>query len=92
MLMAPAMAMEMGTAFWLAFPEATRFNHRNLFHAWVLLAVIWLITLFRHIPLNARLIRGYDAGAMRSLANWNWARTLLWTARCGFLLLTIAVC
>lgn len=46
-----------------------------------LVAGLWLSTGLIFVPLHSRLVRGYDATALRWLVLWNWLRTLLWSAR-----------
>jgi hypothetical protein len=90
LLMTGPMIFEMVTAVWLlARPE---FPHREIFHAFLLLIAIWLVTFLRHIPLHRRLLHGYDARCLRSIEKWNWIRTLCWTARAGLLLFIARVC
>jgi hypothetical protein len=90
MLMAGPMLIEMVTAAWLlARPE---FPHRDIFHAFLLVVAIWLITFLRHVPLHHRLLQGYNRAILSSLERWNWARTLCWTARAGLLIFIARVC
>lgn len=46
-----------------------------------LLAVVWISTFGRMVPLHARLVAGYDEMLIRRLCRANLLRTLLWTAR-----------
>ncbi|NJL92340.1 MAG: hypothetical protein HC915_00785 [Anaerolineae bacterium] len=47
----------------------------------VLLAAIWLSTLFLQVPRHDVLTRGQDPQAIVGLLATNWVRTALWTAR-----------
>lgn len=47
----------------------------------LLVLAIWVITFQVQVPRHARLECGYDATLVRELVAFNWARTLLWTAR-----------
>ena len=47
----------------------------------VLLAVVWLSTVFLQSPRHRVLGRGYDAASQRSLVRSNWVRTVCWSAR-----------
>ena len=92
LLMAPVMAIEITAAVWLTFPEASHFNHRHMFHTFVLLVVVWLITFVRIVPLNSRLVTRYDAAAIDSLRRWNLLRTVVWTIRSAWILLAAVLC
>ncbi|HUA86159.1 MAG TPA: hypothetical protein VMB85_20020 [Bryobacteraceae bacterium] len=90
LLMAGPMTVEMITAAWmLVRPELP---HRDVFRAFLLLIVIWLITFSRHFPLHRRLLHGYNREILRSLEKWNWLRTLCWTARAGLLIFIARFC
>lgn len=52
----------------------------------VLVAVIWLSTIFLQIPQHTHLAGGFDADAHRLLVLTNWLRTIAWSAR-GILML-----
>ncbi|MDX2029210.1 MAG: hypothetical protein SF339_00975 [Blastocatellia bacterium] len=47
----------------------------------VLLAAIWLSTMFLQAPQHNRLAAGFDVEAHRFLVFSNWIRTLAWSAR-----------
>ena len=81
MLMAPPMLVEMIGAVWLL--RTPDWENSSSF---LLLMAIWAITFLRHIPLHRRLLDGYDAAILETLARWNWVRTLCWTARAALLL------
>ena len=85
LLMTPPMLIEMITAAWLLVATPTGLRHQDLFHLFLLLVAIWLITFLRHIPLHRRLLQGYNAEILRTLERWNWIRTSCWTARAAFL-------
>jgi hypothetical protein len=85
-LMSGPMLIELVTALWLALDTPPGFSHSNLFHAMLLLILIWLVTFLRHVPLHARLLQGDDESVMRDLVRWNLTRTLLWTARSALML------
>ncbi len=47
-----------------------------------LVIMLWAVTFFVMIPLHNRLaIEGFQAEVHHALVNWNWLRTLAWTAR-----------
>lgn len=47
-----------------------------------LVAVIWAVTFAVMIPLHDKLqAGGFDAEVHAALVNWNWIRTIAWTAR-----------
>lgn len=78
LLMAGPMLIEMVTAVALL-------ARRQFWPPFFLLIAIWIITFSRHVPLHRRLLLGYDRRVVGSIERWNWARTLCWTARAGFL-------
>lgn len=47
----------------------------------ILVAVIWLSTLFVQMPQHVILSQGFDAQAHRILVSSNWIRTIAWTLR-----------
>lgn len=47
----------------------------------ILLAAIWLSTMFLQVPQHGRLAAGFDVEAHRFLVLSNWIRTIAWTAR-----------
>jgi hypothetical protein len=47
----------------------------------VLLASVWLVTLFVQVPAHRRLGHGFEAEVHRRLVTSNWLRTAAWTAR-----------
>lgn len=47
----------------------------------VLVAVIWVSTVTRQVPLHAQLARDPRPALVERLARTNWVRTLAWTAR-----------
>jgi hypothetical protein len=83
LLMALPMLVEVVTAIWLL---VTPLPHRNVFHAAVLLAFVWIVTFWSIVPLNSRLTRGYDESTIRILIRDNWIRTICWTGRAGFMI------
>jgi hypothetical protein len=47
-----------------------------------LLMVIWAMTFFVMVPLHNRLAsEGFQPQVHRALVQWNWVRTVAWTAR-----------
>lgn len=81
-LMVLPMAVESVTAVWLWRDGPPGFSG-VLFGPLVLLALIWLVTWTRYIPLYSRLLRSYDEAALQQLIAWNWVRTLGWSGRAG---------
>jgi hypothetical protein len=92
LLMAPAMVVELATAAWLGVATPAAFSHRDMFHAFLLVVMIWLITFFRHVPLHRKLLGGYDAQVLQTLIRWNWIRTCCWSGRAVFLLFLVHLC
>jgi hypothetical protein len=88
LLMAPAMLIEMATGVWLLFDD--RVPHRDVFHAALLIAVIWIVTFATIVPIHSKLVRGFNDGLVRKLIRWNWIRTACWTLRSALLLWMVA--
>jgi hypothetical protein len=83
-VMAPVMLIEMVTAVWLLFDD--RVPHRDAFHAFLLLVVIWIVTFASIVPIHSKLGRGFDEAAIRVLIRRNWIRTMCWSLRSAILL------
>ena len=80
-VMAPMVA-ELGLAAWLAWQLRTPAAGWGL----ALVVAIWLVTFLISVPLHNRLAEvGADAGAIKSLVQTNWLRTVFWTGRLGLL-------
>jgi len=92
LLMAPPMMVELVAAAWLGLATPPEFSHRDMFHLFLLVIAIWLITFLRHVPLHQRWIDSGNRDILRSIRSWNWVRTLAWTARAVFLVLTARFC
>lgn len=86
-LMSGPMLIELLTSVWLliALPAG-----RGLVFAAVLVAVIWITTFARIVPLHARLIRGRDQSTIGALLRWNWIRTAGWTVRSVIIIWIVA--
>jgi hypothetical protein len=52
----------------------------------VLVAVIWLSTMFIQVPQHNILSAGFDQTAYQTLLTTNWIRTIAWTVRGGLVL------
>jgi hypothetical protein len=83
-VMAPAMLIEMVTAVWLLFDD--RVPHRDAFHAFLLVVVIWIVTFASIVPIHSKLGRGFDEAGVRTLIRRNWIRTVCWSLRSATLL------
>ena len=89
-LMAPVMVIEAasGIGLWYHTPQGV--SGAKIFWGAVLIIVIWIVTLFRIIPLHSRLMDGYDDAAIGSLSRGNWIRTLCWTVRATLIIMIFA--
>lgn len=85
-IVAPLMLIELGSSATLAATAPSAAHIAGL----ILVAVIWLSTLFLQVPLHGRLSEGYDGATLRRLVRSNWIRTLAWSAR-GILVLAPSV-
>lgn len=79
LLALPVMLIELTTSVWLVLYAETRF----LYHLAGLIAVgmIWLSSLFLHIPIHIRLRKGFDERLVQRLGEINWIRIILWSAK-----------
>jgi hypothetical protein len=90
LLIAPAMLIELITGgLLLADPHLP---HRDVFHAALLIVVIWIVTFASIIPIHSKLVRGYDQSTVRTLIRRNWIRTACWTLRSAILLWVVRFC
>lgn len=85
-LMTGPMLIELITAIWLWIATPARLSHANLFHAFLLLAIIWIVTFASIVPLHSRLIAGYDEPVIGLLIRRNWIRTGCWTLRSAIMI------
>lgn len=81
----PAMLLELSTGVWLAAVQWPASYLPAI--ALGLLLFIWLITFSISAPLHGRLEKGFDPRLTTQLVATNWARTLLWSARCLLILI-----
>lgn len=89
-IVGPVMVAEILTAIILAwytpYPELTTWFRIGL----MLVILIWLSTAFIQVPQHSRLTNsGYDLATIKALVNWNWIRTIAWTARGAILLIVL---
>jgi hypothetical protein len=87
LLMAPVMLIDLITAGWLLADPGL--PHRDVFHAALLILIIWLVTFGSIVPIHSKLARGYDEARVRTLIKRNWIRTVCWSLR-GAIMLWIA--
>ena len=79
----PAMLLELACAAILAFRRPDPATIAGL----ALVGVIWAMTFFVIVPLHNRLgSEGFSSGVHVALVQWNWVRTLAWSARSGLIL------
>lgn len=81
LLVLPLMLTELLTATMLAFNPPSDVPAIVVWVALILLAVIWLSTVFVQMPQHLTLNKGFDAQVHRLLVNSNWIRTIAWTLR-----------
>lgn len=74
----PTMILELVLAIVLVWK--TRFTWHYLF-PFVLVAAIWLSTVFLQIPIHSKLAISYDEELISRLVQTNWIRTALWTIK-----------
>lgn len=79
----PGMFLELATAALLAWSRRDAATITGL----ALVGVVWAMTAFVMVPLHGRLgSEGFQPEVHASLVNWNWVRTIAWTARGAIIL------
>ncbi len=81
LVVAPMMVAELlsGVMLLIARPKAV--GSAEVILGLVLLAVIWLSTLFIADSLHGALASSFQVGPYRALIAWNWLRTVAWSLR-----------
>ena len=75
-VVAPVMFLELMTGLWLLYRARNEFFILNLLS----ILMLWAWTAFVNVPSHNRL-KFESRNSIRNLANLNWPRTLIWTAR-----------
>ena len=74
-IVAPVMLIELLTLSLIAYFSSEFLIIKSLF----LLLVIWLTTFFIMIPSHNRISKSFNIKEIKSLINYNWIRTILWS-------------
>ena len=74
-IVAPVMLIELFTLSLIAYFSSEFLIIKSLF----LLLVIWLTTFFIMIPSHNRISKSFNIKEIKSLINYNWIRTILWS-------------
>lgn len=81
-IVGPVMTVELITAMLIAGGSLlSGTNHTLFLIACGLLIMIWISTIVIQIPQHKKLSGAHDAVIVEKLVNYNWIRTLFWTAR-----------
>jgi len=80
-LVAPIMLLELGSGIGLFYLWKKVYFWPMLINL-VLMALIWLVTLFFSKPYHRRLLKRFDIKLLNKMINTNWIRTILWSIRC----------
>jgi len=80
-LVAPMMVAELLSALMLLVIRPKAVGFAEVIIGLVLLAVIWLSTLFIADNFHGALAASFQPAPYRALLAWNWLRTAVWTAR-----------
>jgi hypothetical protein len=86
-VVAPLMGTELITAVWL-FVELYSFVLPPSISLWLVsvnmiaLAMIWVMTMFVHVPQHDYLSNGWHEHTIRQLIRTNWVRTISYSSRC----------
>ncbi len=75
------MLIELATAGLLLFFRSPAIRLSEAIIGAVLVAVIWLSTMFLQVPQHGILSAGFDVAAHQFLVNSNWLRTVAWSLR-----------
>lgn len=81
LVVGPPMLIELATAGLLLFFRSPVIRLSEAIIGVVLLAVIWLSTMFLQVPQHRVLSVGFDAAAHQFLVSSNWLRTVAWSLR-----------
>lgn len=74
-IVAPVMLIELLTLSLIAYFSSEFLIIKSL----ILLLVIWLTTFFIMIPSHNRISKSFNKKEIKSLINYNWVRTILWS-------------
>ena len=85
-VVAPPMLVEAATALLLFWFRPTGVPIGLVWTGVILLAIIWLSTVFLQVPCHETLSKGFEADVHRRLVSTNWIRTVSWSLR-GMLVL-----
>lgn len=89
-IVGPMMALEAGTAIWLALDRPVGIPSWATATGAALVCVIWLSTGLLQGPTHARLLReGAEPRRLRFLLASNWIRTIAWSVRAPLALLML---
>ena len=89
-VVAPAMLVELLTAFLLLVRAPEGIPYGLLVTGAALVVWIWISTATEAVPRHRELELGFNEEAHRGLMQANWRRTFLWTVRCGLVLWMLA--
>ena len=80
-VVAPPMLVEAATALLLFWFRPTGVPIGLVWAGVILLAIIWLSTVFLQVPCHETLSKGFEADVHRRLVSTNWIRTVSWSLR-----------
>jgi hypothetical protein len=86
LVVGPPMLLELATAGLLLFFRSPAIRLSEAIIGALLVAVIWLSTMFLQVPQHSILSSGFDAAAHQFLVSSNWLRTVAWSLRGGLAL------
>lgn len=84
----PVMLAELGSAIGLVLMDSS--FTAEFAAGLILLTFIWISTALFQVPSHSKLASGYSASEVNRLVNYNWIRTLLWTARLAVMLFILS--
>lgn len=90
-IVAPAMALELGTAIWIVIASPAGVQGWPAWTGLGLALLIWAATALVQGPLHRRLADGFDADLHRHLVRTNWVRTVVWAGRAALVLWMVAL-
>ena len=82
----PPMIIELVTTLYFLFIPHPEISHRVWIFGAAMLGVVWISTGLLQVPAHSSLIEEFSILNHQKLVNYNWIRTLFWSARSALLI------
>lgn len=87
-LVLPLMLVELFSSIYIvSFLQDSKYHAQCI--GLICLGIVWLSTFVLQVPLHKRLTAGFDLSLVRTLVKTNWVRTIAWTTKGFFFLLSL---